>query len=114
PGCTAPRLSHHPGVHCRGISRLTVLREEPAVRGDPDTLLVQPLADQELEGRPGAPPGVEHAVDLPFSQERVVLLARLRPVGELRQPSELSRKLRPLLDGPLEALLPHRYVEPGL
>jgi len=69
--------------------------------------------DEELERRPGAPARVEHAIDLPLGEERVILLARLGPVGELRQAAELARELRPLLDGTLEPLLAERDVEPG-
>src|SRR4029450_4837748 len=74
----------------------------------------QALADEELEGRPGAFPALEHAVDLPFGQHRLVGLARLGPVGELRQPPEVSRELHPLLQSALELLLPHRHVESRL
>ena len=52
----------------------------------------EPLADEELERRPGAALGVEHAVDLPFGQERRFAPARVRPVGELRQAAELPRR----------------------
>src|SRR4029450_6392136 len=36
------------------------------------------------------------------------------PVRELRQPAQLLRELHRLLERALEALLPHRHVEPGL
>src|SRR6476469_6139917 len=89
------------------------LLPEAPVRPYRDALLAEPLADEELERRPGTTPRVEHAVDLPLGEERVVLLARLGPVGERRQAAELPGKLRALLDGALEPLLAERDVEPG-
>src|SRR5205807_3614097 len=83
--------------------------QQPAVRADAHALLVEPLADEELERRPGAPARVEHAIDLPFGEQRVVLLARLGPVRELRQAAERPRQRDALLDRALETLLPHRH-----
>src|SRR5581483_11504583 len=98
----------------RPRSRSALLREQLPVRRDPDALLVEALADEELERRPGSALRVEHPVDLPFGQERVVRSPRLGPVGELRQASERPGELGALLDRPLEPLLPHRHVEARL
>ena len=76
-----------------------------------DALLVEAFLDQELEGRPRAASRIEHPVHLPLGQEAVVLPARGRPVGELRQVLELPRERDSLLDSPLEPLLPDRDVE---
>src|SRR5438477_31752 len=81
---------------------------------DVSPLLRESPANEELERRPSAAARVEHAVDLPFREERLVLAAGLRPVRELRQPSEPLCERDPLVDRPLEPLLPHRHVEPGL
>src|SRR5436309_90244 len=75
---------------------------------------LDPLAHEELERRPGTAARVEHAVDLPLREERVVQLARLGPVGELREPPELPGERDALLDCPLQPLLPHRHVEARL
>ncbi len=71
--------------------------------------------DQELEGRPGAAPGVEHAVDLPLGQhaDRLDLRAS-RPVGELRQAPELTAPARtPCSTRALEPLLPTGTSKPA-
>src|SRR5205085_9264024 len=85
-----------------------------SIWSDLRALLQQALAHEELERRPGAAARLEHAVDLPFRQERRVGAARVRPVAELRQPSEAARKLGALGERPLEPLLPHRHVEARL
>src|SRR5436309_3257376 len=79
-----------------------------------DPGVAEALPHEELEPRPCSAPGVEHAVDLPLGQERVVGLARLRPVGELRQPAELLGEANRLLERAFESLLPRRHVEAGL
>src|SRR5438105_3729984 len=81
---------------------------------DVDALLGEPFPHEELERRPGAAPCIEHPVDLPLREEAVVGLARLGPVGELRQPPQAQRQLGALLDRALEPFLPHRHVEAGL
>src|SRR5205807_2465067 len=97
------------------LKQTTVRRlAQASVDADPDAFLVEALLDQELEGRPRAAACVEHAVDLPLGHERVVLAARVRPVGELGQPFELARELDPLLDRALQAFLADRDVETGL
>ena len=98
----------------RRAARRLALLQRAARRSRPDALLVEALADEELERRPRAAARVEHPVDLPLGQERVVAPARLGPVGELRQPPEPSRERRALLDRALEPLLPHRDVEARL
>src|SRR5262249_23438459 len=87
---------------------------EGAVRKHLDTLLEEALSHQELEGRPGAAPRVEHAVDLPLGQHPGPVPARGRPVREPRQPAELEGELRPLLDGPREVLRSDGGGEAGL
>ena len=77
------------------------------------TLVTQPLADEELERRPGRR-DVEHPVDLPLAEQAVVLLPCALPVVHLRQASEPERQLGALLDGALEPLLPDRHVEARL
>src|SRR5207245_5554785 len=72
------------------------------------------LPDDELEGRPGAALRVEHPVDLPLGEQALVLPARLRPVGELRQAAELPGEPDALLERPLQPLLSHGDVEAGL
>src|SRR5207248_8840421 len=81
---------------------------------DVPALLLESLGDEERTRRPRAAPPVEHSIDLPLGQERVVRSPRLGPVCELRQPPELLRERNTLVDGPLQPLLPHRDVEPGL
>ena len=84
------------------------------VGADRDPVLDEPLADQELEGRPGAATRLEHPVDLPLGQHRLVGAPRGLPVAELRQAAERLCELTALRDRPLESLLPHRHVEAGL
>ena len=70
----------HEGAFC--LQRLAALAaarwppdqpfNEPS-RSTVDPLLAQPFADEELEGRPRAPAGVEHPVHLPFGQQRLAL-----------------------------------------
>src|SRR5205085_10900532 len=74
----------------------------------------QPLAQQVLERRPGAPLALEKPVHLPFAQERRVLPPRGRPVRELRQAPEPPGERLTLRKRALEALLADRNVEPRL
>src|SRR6266542_2964708 len=87
---------------------------EPAVARDVDPIGEQALADEVLERRPGAALRIEHPVHLPLGEEGVVALPRLRPVRELGQALQPARELGALLDGALDALLPHGDVEHGL
>ena len=75
-------------------SALALLQDRPVAR-DADAAVLEQLADEELERRPRAAARVEHPVDLPLGQERVVLLPRLGPVGELREAPELAGELAP-------------------
>ena len=72
-----PRAPRRDRGHCRLGLQHSVARDVPA-------LLRESLADEELERRPGAAPRVEHPIDLPLRQERVVRAPRLGPVRELR------------------------------
>jgi asparagine synthetase B (glutamine-hydrolysing) len=92
----------------RGLAR------QRSVARDVATLLREPPADEELERRPGAATRLEHAIDLPLGEERVVLPPRLAPVRELRQPPEPLGQRHALIDRPLEPLLPYRHVESRL
>src|SRR5260221_255084 len=70
-----------------------------------------PTGDSNDTGVPAARAGVGHALALPLGQEGPVLLPRLRPVRELRQPPEPTRHRGALPDRALEPLLPHQHVE---
>src|SRR6185312_17106966 len=52
-------------------------------------------------------------VDLPFGQERLVLLPRRCPVRELREPLQPPCEPNSLLDGTVEPFLAERHVEAG-
>jgi hypothetical protein len=57
---------------------------------------------------------VEHAVHLPFREQRRIRAPRFGPVGHLRQPPEADGKHCSLRDGPLEPFLALEHLEPGL
>ena len=98
----APRCAAAAGVSAEPTAAY------PSRSSHVDALVDEPLADEELERRPGAAPRVEHAVDLPLGQHAGVRAARLGPVGELRQPPEPARQRNALVDRALQPLLPHR------
>src|SRR5262249_28426908 len=106
-GTTSPRSS-------RSSASSTRAAEQPSVGADADAALVEALADEELERRPRPALRVEHPVDLPLGQHRLVGLSCLGPVGELRQVPELAGEVGTLVDRALEPLLAERDVEAGL
>src|SRR6185312_4442603 len=69
-GCTAPSLSHHPGVHCRGISHLARARLD----------LLRLLARADLRGADLRLQLCELVVDLGRRRELRELTVELRAV----------------------------------
>src|SRR6185369_16191393 len=97
----------------RGLAVL-LLGCDRAVRRDLDALRRELLAHEELERRPGAPPRLEHAVDLPLGEHARIRAARLRPVGELRQAATADREVDALLDRTRQPFLSYGHVEARL
>ncbi len=97
------------GALCLAVFRLMVPSAATAV---PDAARRSRIRNWKVE--PGRPSPLEHAVDLPLRDHRVILTAGFGPVGELRQAPKLARQLDSLLQRPLELLLPHGHVEAGL